>query len=124
MTSRLKGITVTTEPSPPPVSARHLQMATLAGVDPDTEPATVAADILGRARSAIANHGGHPYGGWSMREQLAVALVLDDRDHLADMGYTRAQAEQAVADGMYFPPADMTGFLAGITTQLRKDSAR
>ena len=110
-----------TDSTQQPVSARHLQMAALAGADPVTEPAAVAADILGRARSAIANHGGHPYGGWSMREQLAVALVLDDQDHLADMDYTTEQAERAVADGMYFPPADMTGFLAGIRTQLRED---
>jgi ABC-type uncharacterized transport system involved in gliding motility auxiliary subunit len=90
---------MTDSPQQQPVSARHLQRAALAGVDPDTEPATVAADILGLARSAIANHGGHPYGGWSMREQLAVALVLEDQEHLADMGYTTEQAEQAVADG-------------------------
>lgn len=104
-----------------PVSARHLQRAALAGVDPDTEPATVAEDILRRARSAIANHGGHPNGAWSMREQLAVALVLKDREHLAAMDYTPTQAAQAVADGMYFPPEDMTAFLNGIRAQLGED---
>lgn len=124
MTLRQEGTDVTTEPSTPPVSTRLSYLASLAGVDPDTEPATVAVDILGRARSAIANHSGHPYGGWSMREQLAVALVLEDQEHLADMGYTTTQAEQAVADGMYFPPADMPAFLTDIRAQLAGEERR
>lgn len=105
--------------SPQPTRLAHL--AALAGVEPDTEQATLTADILWRTRSAIANHGGHPNGAWSMREQLAVALVLEDREHLAAMDYTPAQAARAVADGMYFPPADMTVFLDGVRTQLRED---
>jgi hypothetical protein len=101
-----------------PTSGLLAHLATLAGADPETEPAQAAADILRRTRSAIAHHGGHPNGAWSMREQLAVALVLKDREHLAAMGYTPTEAARAVADGMYFPPADFTGWLDGIRAQL------
>jgi hypothetical protein len=101
-----------------PTSGLLAHLATLAGADPETEPAQAAADILRRTRSAIAHHDGHPNGAWSMREQLAVALVLKDREHLAAMGYTPTEAARAVADGMYFPPADFTGWLDGIRDQL------
>ena len=105
-------------PSQQPASDRLAYLASLAGVTAETEPAQAAADILSRSRSAIANHGGHPNGAWSMREQLAVALVLKDREHLEAMGYTPTEAARAVADGMYFPPADVTGWLDGIRAQL------
>ena len=97
---------------------RLAYLASLSGVTPETEPDQAAADILRRSRSARVNHGGHPHGGWSTREQLAVALVLKDREHLDAMGYTPTEAARMVADGMFFPPADFTGWLDGIRTQL------
>jgi hypothetical protein len=94
------------------------RLAALAGIDADTEHARVATDILSRCRWARAQHDGHPNGAWSLREQLAVAVVLDDVEHLADMDYTTEQAVRAVADGMYFPPADMAAWLTGLRNQL------
>lgn len=104
--------------SPQQPSGLLAHLAALAGADPDTEPATLAADLLERARWARAHNGGHPNGAWSTGEQLGVALVLKDREHLAGLGYTPTEAARRVADGMYFPPADFTGWLDGIRAQL------
>ncbi len=71
-------------------------------------------DLLARCRSAIINHGGHPYGGWPTREQLAVAIVLRDRPHLEAMGYTLSEAVQCVLDGMVNPPDDVNAWIAVI----------
>jgi hypothetical protein len=94
------------------------QLGDLAGADPDTEPAEVAADILRRARWALAHNDGHPNGAWSTGEQLGVALALNDTEYLAAMGYTTQEAAERVAGGMYFPPADFDAWLAGIRAQL------
>jgi hypothetical protein len=98
------------------------RLAAIAGADPATEAADLAADILRRARWAAAHNDGHPNGAWSTGEQLAVAFVLDDREHLAAMDYTPEQAARRVADGMYFPPADFTGWLNGIRDRLGAES--
>ncbi len=77
-----------------------------------------AEDVLRRCRWAQANNDGHPSGAWSTGEQLAVALVLRDREHLAAMDYTPTQAAQRVLGGMYNPPADFNAWLTGIRTAL------
>lgn len=89
-------------------------MAVLAGVDPVTEAAEFGRDILSRARWARVHNGGHPSAAWSSGEQLAVAVVLGDSGHLADRGYTVAQAVDRVAGGLYFPPADPHVWLADL----------
>ena len=94
------------------------RLAELAGVTPDTEHARLAADIIARCRLARDHNNGHPKGVWSTGEQLAVAVVLDDREHLTEMDYTFDDAVQRVADGMYFPPADPTAWLLSLRTQL------
>lgn len=94
------------------------RLAARAGIDPDTEPVEVAADVLRRARWAQAHNEGHPNWLWSTGEQLAVALVLDDHAHLEAMDYTAAEAAERVAGGMFYPPADMGAWLAGIRSHL------
>ena len=100
-----------------PAMDRRAQLAALAGVDPATESAEVAVDVTARARWARACNNGHPSAAWSTGEQLAVALVLNDHQHLADRGYTVAEAAQRVAGGMYFPPADLDTWLNEIRTR-------
>lgn len=78
-----------------------------------------AADTLDRCRWAQRHHGGHPSLAWSTGEQLAVALVLRDRTHLDEMGYTAQEAAQRVHDGMAMPPADFNAWLEGIRAELR-----
>lgn len=90
----------------------------LAGADPDTEAATFAADIAERAQWARDRNDGHPTTVWSAGEQLAAALVLEDFEHITAMGWTVPDAVERVAGGMYFPPADMDAWLAGIRAQL------
>jgi hypothetical protein len=70
-----------------------------------------AQDIARRCRIAQRDNGGHPRGVWSTGEQLAVALVLRDREHLDAMGYTQQQAVQRVYGGMLNPPADFNAWL-------------
>lgn len=71
-------------------------------------------DIAIRARSARRNHGGHPNGAWSTGEQLAVALVLRDQEHLDLMGYTTQEAAHRVYAGMIAPPSDFNGWLDSV----------
>jgi hypothetical protein len=80
-----------------------------------------ATDVLHRCRWALAHTDGHPLGAWSTGEQLAVALVLRDRQHLAAMDYTPQQAAERVAGGMWNPPADMNEWLAAIRIALARD---
>ncbi len=78
-----------------------------------------AADIVRRCRWAQQHNDGHPWGVWSTGEQLAVALVLRDRTHLEQMGYTVQQAAQRVHGGMASPPSDFAGWLDGIRAALQ-----
>lgn len=41
---------------------------------------------------AESENDGHPFGSWSTGEQLAVALVLNDADHIKALGHTIADA--------------------------------
>jgi hypothetical protein len=74
--------------------------------------------LLGKCRSALVNHKGSPYGGWSPREQLAVALVLGDQGTLDEWETTALDAIQTVRDGMADPPPDMATWLREIRDQL------
>src|SRR5258706_12929322 len=82
-----------------------------------------AADVLRRCRWAQAHNGGHPSCAWSTGEQLAVALVLGDREHLTGMDYTPTQAAQRVLGGMANPPTDINAWLAAIRTGLTTQRA-
>lgn len=80
-----------------------------------------AADVLARCRWALKHNDGHPSRAWSTGEQLAVALVLRDRQHLTAMDYTPQDAAERVAGGMWSPPADMNRWLAAIRIALAHD---
>ena len=64
-----------------------------------------AADVADRSMWALRHNGGRTNGAWSTGEQLAVALVLRDEEHLNAMQYTVAEAIQRVRDGMSNPPS-------------------
>lgn len=102
----------------PPADSLRERLAALAGVTPEAERTQLTADILDRARWAVTHNDGHPSYAWSTGEQLAVALVLNDAGHLTEVGCTALDAISGVAGGMYHPPADPAGWLAGIRAQL------
>jgi hypothetical protein len=72
-------------------------------------------DIAWRAHLATRpGECGHPFGTWSTGEQLAVAVVLEDREHLEAMGYTLEEATRSVRDRMMVPPADMAAWVTAV----------
>jgi hypothetical protein len=77
-----------------------------------------ALDVLRRCRWARAHNDARPSGAWSTGEQLAVALVLNDHETLAELDYAWAQAAQRVADGMWSPPADFNAWLGAMRAAL------
>ncbi|WP_344923064.1 hypothetical protein [Streptosporangium oxazolinicum] len=75
-------------------------------------------DVLRRCLWARQHNEGHPSGAWSTGEQLAVAIVLEDRAHLDAMDYTVEQAHQRVLGGMVSPPADPVAWFESIRVRL------
>ncbi|WP_433221342.1 hypothetical protein ACQP00_20370 [Dactylosporangium sp. CS-047395] len=90
----------------------------MTGSDPSAEADAAACRILALARWAGTSNRGRPDPAWPTWEQLAVALILDDVDHVTGMGYTVLHALEAIVDGMMVPPADVTGWLTDIRAQL------
>lgn len=82
------------------------------------QPGEFTNDILWRCRWAQAHNDGHPSGAWSTGEQLAVALVLRDHQHLSAMDYTVPEAIRRVCGGMFFPPEDFEAWLGSIRAAL------
>lgn len=108
--------------------ALHSALKGRDGSDPGHEDSSVldefAVDIVGRCRWARQHNDGHPSLAWSTGEQLAVALVLRDRTHLDELGYTVQQAAQRVHGGMAAPPADFGAWIDGIRLALRTGQRR
>ncbi|MDR7299867.1 hypothetical protein [Haloactinomyces albus] len=67
--------------------------------------------VVERCRWARAHNQGHPLPSWSTAEQVAVALVLRDTDHLAAMGYTVEQAADRVCAETQLSAFGLTGWL-------------
>lgn len=90
---------------------------------PDEHPGLdgFARDILNRCRVARRHYDGHPNTAWSTGEQLAVALVLADTEHLSAMGYTHDEAAASVAGRMVNPPEDIRAWVQAIRAALGKD---
>ena len=67
--------------------------------------------IIERCRWARAHDESRPSSSWPTGEQLAVALVLRDKDHLAEMGYTLEQAADSVCNQARLSAFELTGWL-------------
>jgi hypothetical protein len=101
----------------------QLRAGPLADLLADDGPEQWDADVVGRCRWAIAHNDGHPNGAWSTGEQLAVALVLGDAEHLAAMQYTPQEAARRVLGGMVSPPADLAAWLGRIRSHVDESQA-
>ena len=77
---------------------------------PAPGPATILGTfvrILQRARWALYRNQGRAARSWSTGERLSVALVLGDRPALAELGYTPAEAADAVSAVLALPPNEI-----------------
>jgi hypothetical protein len=86
-------------------------------------PDEYAQDVLRRCQWAQTHNNGHPSAAWSTGEQLAVALVLRDRVHLAALEHTPTQAAQRLVDDLGLPPDHLPNWLAAIRTTLSTQPA-
>lgn len=77
-----------------------------------------ADEITERCRWAVDYNEGHPSSSWSTGEQVAVALVLRNKDHLATMGYTTEQAVDRVCDEAQLSAFELTGWLNDIRSAI------
>ncbi|SEP53604.1 hypothetical protein SAMN04489732_12929 [Amycolatopsis saalfeldensis] len=77
-----------------------------------------AEQVVQRCRMARDVHDGRIDRGWSLRQQLVVALVLRDHGHLASLGYSIQGAEVELINGMARPPSDLDSWLDGIRHEL------
>lgn len=77
-----------------------------------------AQDTARRCQWALNHNDGHPKGVWSTGEQLAVALVLHDLNHLVNMDYTVPEARRRVLGGMPDPPKDLDAWLRAIRAEI------
>ncbi len=89
-------------------------------------PATVGpAAILGlfgrmlqRARWALYRNQGRAAKSWSAGERLSVALVLGDQEALAELGYTTAEAADAVSAVLALPPHEVDSWIGELRAVL------
>jgi hypothetical protein len=95
----------------------RLARAVLARAERTAALGSYGRDVLARCRLARLHHGGHPSGAWSMGEQVAVALVLRDREWMNHHDYTVQAAAQRVAAELDVP-ADFNAWLDAIRTEL------
>lgn len=74
-----------------------------------------------RSRFALGcNKNGKAWPGWSSRETVAVALVLNDTEAMRAEGCNnRESAMRFVADGNFEPPADMGAYIERIRVGIR-----
>jgi hypothetical protein len=63
--------------------------------------------MLQRTRWALYRNQGRAPGSWSEGERLSVALVLGDREALAELGYTPTEAADAVSTVLALPPNEI-----------------
>ncbi|NHD15637.1 MULTISPECIES: hypothetical protein [Actinopolyspora] len=78
-------------------------------------------EITERCRWARDHNQEHPSGEWSLDEQLAVALVLRDRNHLETLGYDFEQATDQVCRAAGLNALEFTGWLNDIRKALEND---
>lgn len=78
----------------------------------------LAEQVVLRCREVRTVHGDRIDHSWSLRQQLVVALVLRDHEHLASLGYSLPGAEAELITGMARPPHDLGAWLDGIRREL------
>jgi hypothetical protein len=74
--------------------------------------------MLQRARWALYRNRGRAASSWSAGERLAVALVLGDRPALAELGYTVAEAADAVSAVLALPPDETDAWIGELRAVL------
>lgn len=79
--------------------------------------------VAEHCRWAREHNGGTPSSAWSVDEQLAVALVLQDRAQLDAMGYTLEQATDRVCDLARLSPFQFTGWLNDVRGELERSGS-
>jgi hypothetical protein len=68
----------------------------------------------GLTRGAIADHGGHPDRGWSLDQQIGVALILRDKEHLDALGYPLRDAAVRFAGDLLLGLAELNEWLDAV----------
>ncbi len=81
-------------------------------------------EITERCRWAAEHNEGRPRSDWPTGEQVAVALVLRDKAHLTDLGYSTEQAAERVCAEARLTPFELTGWLNDIRAALDSGSGR
>jgi hypothetical protein len=74
--------------------------------------------ILQRTRWALYRNQGRAAGSWSTGERLSVALVLGDQEALAELGYTPAEAADAVSAVLALPPNEIDRWIGELRAVL------
>ena len=74
--------------------------------------------MLQRARWALYRNKGRAASSWSAGEQLSVALVLGDQEALAELGYTSAEAADAVSTVLALPPYEIDSWIGELRAVL------
>jgi hypothetical protein len=74
--------------------------------------------MLQRTRWALYRNQGRAAKSWSEGERLSVALVLGDREALAEMGYTHAEASEAVSAVLALPPNEIDSMIGELRAVL------
>jgi hypothetical protein len=78
----------------------------------------IFARMLRRARWALYRNNGRAASSWSPGERLSVALVLGDQDALDELGYTPAEAADAVSTFLALPPNEIDRWIGELRAVL------
>jgi hypothetical protein len=74
--------------------------------------------MLQRSRWALYRNQGRAATNWSAGERLSVALVLGDREALAEMGYTPVEAADTVSAVLDLPPNEIDNWIGELRAAL------
>lgn len=106
----------------PRTSACHVdELDLLADVGTAYGPAAIVGifgRMLQRSRWALYRNKGRAANNWSAGERLSVALVLGDREALAQMGYTPAEAADTVSAVLDLPPNEIDSWIGELRAAL------
>ena len=74
--------------------------------------------MLQRTRWALYRNQGRAAKSWSVGERLSVALVLGDHQALAELGYTPAEAADALSTVLALPPNEIESMIGELRAVL------